>query len=53
MKRTTPVKKNEMITLEIEDLTHEGSGVGKVDGYPLFVPKTLPGEKATINLNYS
>lgn len=50
MKRTTPVKKNEMITLEIEDLTHEGSGVGKVDGYPLFVPKTLPGEKATVKV---
>jgi len=47
-KRVAPVKKNETITLEFEDLTSEGSGVGKVDGYPLFVPFALPGEKAKV-----
>ncbi len=36
----TPVQKNEQLTITIEDMTHEGSGVGKVDGYPLFIPKT-------------
>ncbi|WP_152656695.1 23S rRNA (uracil(1939)-C(5))-methyltransferase RlmD [Oceanobacillus sp. CFH 90083] len=46
----TPVQKNEQITITIEDITHEGSGVGKVDGYPLFIPKTLPGEEAVIKV---
>ena len=45
VKQTTPVKKNETITLRFEDLTHEGNGVGKINGYPLFVPNVLPGKK--------
>jgi len=49
-KHTTPVKKNETITLMIEDLTHEGNGVGKVDGYPLFIPYALPGEEAIVKV---
>lgn len=43
--KTYPVKKNETIEVEIIDLTHEGLGVGKVDGYPLFIENSLPGEK--------
>ena len=31
-----------------EDLTYDGAGVAKVDGYPIFVANALPGEKATI-----
>src|SRR5699024_10683888 len=49
-KHKTPVRKNETITIEIEDLTHEGNGVGKIDGYPLFIPNVLPGEKAEIKV---
>ena len=49
-KRKPPVKKNQTITLTFEDLTSEGSGVGKVDGYPIFVPYGLPGEKATVKV---
>ncbi|WP_449354336.1 23S rRNA (uracil(1939)-C(5))-methyltransferase RlmD [Virgibacillus natechei] len=49
-KQTAPVEKNETITLSFEDLTHEGNGVGKIDGYPLFVPYALPGEKATVKV---
>ncbi|MBP1048039.1 23S rRNA (uracil(1939)-C(5))-methyltransferase RlmD [Enterococcus sp. BWM-S5] len=43
--KTYPVKKNETIEIDIIDLTHEGLGVGKVDGYPLFIENSLPGEK--------
>src|SRR5699024_11957129 len=43
-----PVKKNETITTTIVDLTHEGNGVAKIDGYPLFIPEALPGEKAEV-----
>ena len=32
-----PVKKNDVIEVEIIDLTHEGLGVAKVDHYPLFI----------------
>ncbi|ELK44164.1 TRAM domain-containing protein, partial [Halobacillus sp. BAB-2008] len=45
-----PVEKNETVELTFEDLTHEGNGVGKVDGYPLFVPYGLPGETATVKV---
>jgi len=47
---TAPVKKNDTITLHFEDLTHEGNGVGKINGYPLFVPNALPGEEATVKV---
>ncbi|GAE28537.1 RNA methyltransferase [Halalkalibacter wakoensis JCM 9140] len=45
-----PVKKNDQLQVTIEDLTHEGAGVAKVDGYTLFVPNTLPGEVADIKV---
>ncbi|KIL48183.1 23S rRNA (uracil(1939)-C(5))-methyltransferase RlmD [Jeotgalibacillus soli] len=40
-----PVQKNDLVEVVIEDLTHEGHGVAKVNGYPLFIPNSLPGEK--------
>ncbi len=49
-KTNAPVKKNETLTLKFEDLTHEGNGVGKIDGYPLFVPYGLPGEEAVVKV---
>ncbi|WP_163539170.1 23S rRNA (uracil(1939)-C(5))-methyltransferase RlmD [Gracilibacillus sp. YIM 98692] len=49
-KATPPVKKNQMIELSFEDITHEGAGVGKINGYPLFVPYGLPGEKAQVKV---
>ncbi|WP_100397857.1 23S rRNA (uracil(1939)-C(5))-methyltransferase RlmD [Bacillus sp. FJAT-44742] len=45
-----PVQKNEIIDVTFEDLTHEGAGVAKVDGYALFVPNALPGEHAKIKV---
>lgn len=50
MNKTLPVQKNEYIDVVFEDLTHDGAGVAKVDGYPLFVPNGLPGEKAKIKV---
>lgn len=47
---TAPVKKNDRITVLIEDLTHDGAGVAKVDGYPLFVQGGLPNETAEIHV---
>jgi 23S rRNA (uracil1939-C5)-methyltransferase len=50
MSQTLPVQKNEYIDVLFEDLTHDGAGVAKVDGYPLFVPNALPGERAKIKV---
>ncbi|MEN8698053.1 23S rRNA (uracil(1939)-C(5))-methyltransferase RlmD [Bacillus infantis] len=50
MKGTVPVQKNDYIDVVFEDLTHDGAGVAKVDGYPLFVPNGLPGEKAQVKV---
>ncbi|GAK12679.1 23S rRNA (uracil(1939)-C(5))-methyltransferase RlmD [Geomicrobium sp. JCM 19039] len=49
-KAQAPVQKNESLTVTFEDLTHEGAGVAKIDGYPLFVPNALPGEEAEIKV---
>ncbi|WP_075983380.1 23S rRNA (uracil(1939)-C(5))-methyltransferase RlmD [Bacillus massilinigeriensis] len=50
MSRTLPVQKNQYIDVNFEDLTHDGAGVTKIEGYPLFVPGGLPGEKANIKV---
>ena len=44
------VNKNDRLNVYVEDLTHDGSGVAKVDGYPLFIPGALPGEEAEIQV---
>lgn len=48
---TIPVNKNEQHTVTIEDLTFEGMGVAKINGYPLFIEDALPGEKAEVKIH--
>ncbi|WP_042357531.1 23S rRNA (uracil(1939)-C(5))-methyltransferase RlmD [Bacillus rubiinfantis] len=50
MSKKLPVNKNDYIDVVFVDLTHDGSGVAKVDGYPLFVAGGLPGEKAKVKV---
>ncbi|WP_019913621.1 23S rRNA (uracil(1939)-C(5))-methyltransferase RlmD [Paenibacillus sp. HW567] len=40
-----PVNKNDEVMLDIVGMTHEGEGVGRVEGFTLFVSGALPGEK--------
>lgn len=40
-----PVAKNEEVTVDIVGLTHDGEGVGRTDGYTLFIQGALPGEQ--------
>jgi len=47
---TAPVKKNDRLTVYIEDLTHDGAGVAKIDGYPLFIQGGLPDETAEVHV---
>ncbi|MCJ7840958.1 23S rRNA (uracil(1939)-C(5))-methyltransferase RlmD [Lederbergia sp. NSJ-179] len=49
-KAQRPVQKNQIIDVTFEDLTHDGNGVAKVEGYPLFIANGLPGEKARVKV---
>ena len=40
----TPFEYHQEIELEIQSLTNLGSGVGRIDGWVVFVPFALPGE---------
>lgn len=40
-----PVKTGQTVQLSIENLTHQGEGVGKLDGYTVFVPYAAPGDR--------
>lgn len=40
-----------MTEILIEELGHLGDGIGTVDGKPVFVPLTLPGERVDVGLS--
>ena len=42
--------KNELLEIKITDITNEGEGVGKVDGFTFFVKDTLIGDEAVIRV---
>ena len=42
------IKINNDYTIEIEDLSYMGKGVGKVDGFTVFVDNALPGDRVHI-----
>ncbi|MCB4998856.1 23S rRNA (uracil(1939)-C(5))-methyltransferase RlmD [Streptococcus mutans] len=39
------LKKNDIVEVEISDLSHDGAGIAKVDGLVFFVDNALPTEK--------
>jgi 23S rRNA (uracil1939-C5)-methyltransferase len=43
--RTLPIRQGDWITVDIDNQSHTGDGVGKVDGFTVFVPSALPGER--------
>ncbi|MBQ6891497.1 MAG: TRAM domain-containing protein, partial [Clostridia bacterium] len=45
-----PVEKNEDLELTVGSVTLEGTGVGRVDGFAVFVPGALPGERVRIHI---
>ena len=49
-KRTLPAAKNDEVLVDIVGMNHEGEGVGRVDGYTLFIKGTLPGEQALVRV---
>ena len=38
-------KKNEEISILIDDLGNEGEGIGHIDGFPFFIKGTVPGDR--------
>lgn len=42
------LKKNEQYEIEITDISSDGSGVGQIDGFAVFVPMTAIGDVAEI-----
>ena len=44
MQKTKCYKKNDLVVLEITDLTEEGQGVGKCDGLVFFVKGSVMGD---------
>lgn len=45
-----PVAKNDTCVIEIIGMNHEGEGVGRVEGYTLFVSGALPGEQVEVKV---
>ncbi|MBH5319025.1 23S rRNA (uracil(1939)-C(5))-methyltransferase RlmD [Paenibacillus sp. GSMTC-2017] len=45
-----PFLKNEELTVDIIGLTHDGEGVGRANGFTLFVQGALPGESARVRV---
>lgn len=38
-------KKNDIIVIDIEDISNEGEGIGKINGYPFFVKDAVMGDR--------
>jgi len=44
------IKSGDKIILDIEGISSEGYGIGRVDGFVVFVPRALPGDKLEVLL---
>lgn len=47
---STPFAYHQEIELEIENLSNQGHGVGRVDNWVVFVPFSLPGERVKVRI---
>jgi len=43
-----PVQKNKEYDMDIEDLGVNGEGIGRIDGFTMFIPGALPNERVRI-----
>ncbi len=44
------LKKNDQVEISIEDIGSEGEGIGKYEGYTLFVKDTMMGDRALVQV---
>lgn len=45
-----PLKKDDVVTVRIEQIGSEGEGIGKYDGYTLFVKDAVVGDEVTVKV---
>ena len=50
MARHLKPKSNEVLTLQVVDLSHEGQGIARHNGRAVFIDGVLPGETVTVQL---
>ena len=43
-------KKNDVLTVTIEDIGNDGEGIGKVDGFALFVKDAIIGDTVSVKI---
>ena len=48
MNTLCPVEKNKEYLMTIDDIGNDGEGIGKIDGFTVFVKDALPGEKINV-----
>ncbi|MBE6839175.1 MAG: 23S rRNA (uracil(1939)-C(5))-methyltransferase RlmD [Ruminococcus sp.] len=44
------LKKNDIVTIDITGLTSEGNGVGRADGFAVFVPSSAVGDRLEVKI---
>ncbi len=50
MRQDMSYEKNQILTVEISDITSDGEGIGKVEGFPFFVKDAVIGDKVQIRV---
>lgn len=50
--RKKPINKNDIIEVEITDLSHQVLGVGHIESFPIFIENALPGEHVQAKINH-
>lgn len=51
MSNKLPIALGQVIDLKIEGVTHQGWGIGRFQGFAVFVPGGLPGESVQVEIN--
>ena len=51
MNSDAPVEAGEKYDVTIEDIAREGDGIGRVDGFVIFIPGTKVGDEVTVKVN--
>jgi 23S rRNA (uracil1939-C5)-methyltransferase len=49
---SVPVRVGQTVEVEITGLNHEGAGVGRIEGYTLFVEGALAGERVRARVDH-
>ena len=50
MEPNAPVEAGETYDVTIEDIAREGDGIGRVEGFVVFIPDTSVGDEVTIKV---